>query len=104
MVSCTKLIPSRNSRRLSSAEIVVAGGKSFGSAEAFPQYLVPLAAKLNAAVGATRAAVDAGYAPTEWQIGQTGQIITPKLYVAFGISGPQSAHDGCSEDSSCNCC
>ncbi|MFP3038373.1 MAG: electron transfer flavoprotein subunit alpha/FixB family protein [Candidatus Hodgkinia cicadicola] len=87
VVSCTKLISSDSGRRLSEAQIVIAGGKSFGSAEAFSQYLVPLAAKLNAAVGATRAAVDAGYAPAEWQIGQTGQIITPKLYVAFGISG-----------------
>ncbi|XXM93639.1 electron transfer flavoprotein subunit alpha/FixB family protein [Candidatus Hodgkinia cicadicola] len=72
---------------LSEANIVVAGGKAFGSAEAFNKYLRPLAASLNAAIGATRAAVDAGYAPFEYQIGQTGKVITPKLYIAFGISG-----------------
>ncbi|WGS83423.1 MAG: electron transfer flavoprotein subunit alpha/FixB family protein [Candidatus Hodgkinia cicadicola] len=72
---------------LSEADIVIAGGKPFGSAEAFNKYLRPLAASLSAAIGATRAAVDAGYAPFEYQIGQTGKVITPKLYIAFGISG-----------------
>ncbi|WGS83623.1 MAG: FAD-binding protein [Candidatus Hodgkinia cicadicola] len=62
-------------------------GKPFGSAEAFNKHLRPLAASLSAAIGATHAAVDAGYAPFEYQTGQTGKVITPKLYIAFGISG-----------------
>ncbi|XXN13785.1 MAG: electron transfer flavoprotein subunit alpha/FixB family protein [Candidatus Hodgkinia cicadicola] len=72
---------------LHEADIVVAGGKAFGSAEMFNKYLQPLATQLNAAIGASRAAVEAGYAPAEYQIGQTGKIIAPKLYIAFGISG-----------------
>lgn len=72
---------------LRSAEIVIAGGRAFGSAETFSKYLQPLAAKLNAAIGASRAAVEAGLAPLECQIGQTGKSVAPKLYIAFGISG-----------------
>jgi electron transfer flavoprotein alpha subunit len=72
---------------LSTARIVISGGRSLGSAEKFQQLLSPLASKLNAAVGATRAAVDAGFAPNEYQVGQTGTVIAPELYIAIGVSG-----------------